>query len=188
MIAGETRMFRQIKSWQIRRRIARDVHRLGWATAAGFIPPIADFSYSVGFWKTANTPDLIVSGMAPEHAHNLFGCALEDIINGRLVPADGVSWRPEEAVHAIFRDVHPTQLRKAFLVAALNYARDQGQPPGQFRALQIVFPDRRGVFPWDAEFDQTYRPYQAALWEPCPEDAPDDWSLATRIVPAVEQA
>ena len=99
------------------------------------------YAYTVGLPKHQR-PELLVTGLPYERAADLLNCAAEHVVRigvprpGELLPLPG---RPAiEIVRVTEPGVH---LKVA---AALN-------GPG-FTALQLVYSDERGHWPWDAGF------------------------------------
>jgi len=64
-----------------------------------------------------------------------------------------------ENLSVMLVDVHPKFYRE-FLGTALWFYRSIGR---DFPVLQIVWPDKRGRFPWDADFDERTRDRQPVL-------------------------
>ncbi len=99
------------------------------------------FSYTTGFWVNARQPEVIMFGMKDEIAHNVFWDLFRDAKAGQGLPIGRRS-------DAVFGN-NPAY---AFLVAKRHYAGHLGWSrwfygSAEFTCLQIVWPDRAGVFP-----------------------------------------
>jgi hypothetical protein len=117
------------------------------------------FSYSTGFWLSAHHPELVMFGLKTDIAHDVFWGLFRGAKQGReLVPGR----RTQDAFAHL-----PAY---AFSVSSRCYADHLGWSRwfycgDEFPCLQIVWPDRAGVFPWEAGFDPEFRADQPDLTE-----------------------
>jgi hypothetical protein len=57
----------------IYQRIVEDIKNFGWTTISVFAGESEyQFSYTIGIFKSLNAPELFVSGIKGEHAHQIF--------------------------------------------------------------------------------------------------------------------
>ena len=117
------------------------------------------FSYTTGFWLSANQPELIIFSMKAEIAHDVYWDLFRDAKAGHQL---AVGRRTD----AVFANL-PAY---AFPVAKKHYASFLGwsrwfYAGGAFPCLQIVWPDRAGLFPWESGFDISFQPDQPDLTE-----------------------
>ena len=137
-----------------------NVREHGWFRTSVFEDEVGPgFSYSTGFWISGQQPELIMFSMKPEIVHdvfwNLFG-------EGKAVLTLPVGQRTD----IVFANL-PAY---AFPVAEIFYADYLGWSRwfyggNNFPCLQIVWPDRGGVFPWEAGFDTGFHDAQPDLTE-----------------------
>ncbi|QNN52334.1 DUF4262 domain-containing protein [Nocardioides mesophilus] len=107
----------------------------------------ADFGYTIGLSRYRGHPELIVTGipqLETTHPLNLMGERVRD--GERFAGGDLVDdLCPCTSLVALI-EVDPRKSVEYLLVANQVY-RNPGGPP--VRALQMVWPDQRGRFPWD---------------------------------------
>lgn len=142
-------------------RLLDDVKRVGWHTlhiqAEEGSPP---FSFTVGHFYKENHPEIIVIGLKPETAQQLLDIAALKIAGGkaRIEP------------HREYSDFTES-LSLRFIPVSLEHYREYlgyanwfyGSLPGPYPALQMVWPDKAGRFPWEPGFDTTFAPLQPIL-------------------------
>ena len=117
------------------------------------------FSYITGFWLSAQTPEIIVFSMKAQIAHDLLWDMFRD---GRA----GVKYPVAMRTNQIFANA-PAYL---FPVAKNRYREHLGWSRwfyggDDFPCLQLVWPDRDGLFPWEQGFDESFRQDQQDLTE-----------------------
>ena len=157
---------------KMRLHLEEVISRLGMAVQP--VRPSAttpDFAYSVG-QHAKGLPELIVFGIPPHPAAGLLYQLAAHI----------------EAEHAAGRTVGPglvelegfnmpTALIEVSADAASDYATQaHDRSNGQAKFLQAVWPDRAGRYPWQAGFDERYRPAQPIIGTP-PESTPPAHTL-----------
>ncbi|MDA2894097.1 DUF4262 domain-containing protein [Mycolicibacterium sp. BiH015] len=121
--------------------VLRDkARRNGWALQY-VEDPARPFAYTVGL-NDVDMPELMVTGLPPSTSSWLLRCVIQEAMLGApLVPGCRmcVDGGPEiEIVEVDHPDVH--------LCWAVNHAQ------GPIRALQVVWTDRCGRWPWSQEF------------------------------------
>lgn len=117
------------------------------------------FSFTTGFWVNANHPELIMFSTKDEIVRDVFWDLFRQVKDGRPLPIG-------ERTDAVFANL-PAY---AFPVAKKHYADFLGWSRwfyggDDFQCLQIVWPDRDGVFPWQSGFDHTFADDQPDLTE-----------------------
>jgi len=117
------------------------------------------FSYTSGLWVNAKSPELIMFGMKRETVHDVFWDLFRDAKAGRALPQGAKTGQ-------IFANL-PAY---AFPVAKRYYAEYLGwnrwfYAGDDFPCLHLIWPDRAGVFPWEAGFDKTFADDQPDLTE-----------------------
>ena len=140
------------------RKAIADVEEHGWHV----LKVLADsegpgFAYTVGLYHSFRHPELIVVGLPPEVAHNVLNIAGEAIRRGM---------RYSEAV----------QTSDLFEDRACRFRRmPEGQYPNYlgwdlwfydgpaFPALQLIWPDQEGRWPWEPTVDPGVREIQPVI-------------------------
>ncbi|UIJ45278.1 DUF4262 domain-containing protein [Sphingomonas cannabina] len=117
------------------------------------------FSYTTGFWRNAGHPELIMFGMKDETAHDIFW----DLYRGAVA---GIDLPVGKRAEGIFGNA-PAYV---FPVAKRHYKDHLGwsrwfYAGDEFPCLQIVWPDRTGLFPWEDQFDRSFENSQIDLTE-----------------------
>jgi hypothetical protein len=148
---------------QLRKRI--DQH--GWTVMGVFAdpeaqPPVPSFAYTIGLTENCQHPELVIMGLPPEVAQSILAGACERIKQGTLTCQDSASDdRVVEGYSVMFRTVHPNHLPD-YLRAARAIEGDD------VRAVQIIWPDPAGTFPWQTGADPDYAGHQMLLFDATP--------------------
>lgn len=116
----------------------------------------APFAYTVGLTEKGH-PEMIVFGMPHTTAHRLISLAVEQLLEDKLVIGEPVS--EIATCDMIFQHVEPS--RAADYIYQANDRAKRDLP-----AIQMVWPDRNGKFPWDADFEKEFEGKQIMLFEP----------------------
>lgn len=137
----------------------------GWSDISVFPTkesPGLPFNYTVGLTLSGH-PELIIMGMDNQQMHGVLSSACQAIMNGTVF----------ESGSYVATNVVLQQHRVAF-VAVTDVRNDEfpltmaERMYHEFSALQLVWPDSDGRFPWDEDFAEMYRDRQVLLgpWEP----------------------
>jgi hypothetical protein len=120
---------------QVMADLADTVETYGWAVRAvygeGARPP---WAYTVGL-HAQDLPELVVTGLPAEEAVSLLNDGAERLLDGLPAAPFGTGYELVELPHP---DVHLLQATALFGPA--------------FRAVQLVWADERGRWPWDPGF------------------------------------
>lgn len=145
---------------EIQANIARGIGKHGWAAQA--VMPTEDqpqdpFAYSIGFWRTFDHAELIVTGMRGDIAHALLDLFVEEHLRKGVIfeadrrypdllpgSAQGGAYPGE------FREVSKKN-RETMMSGAWRWNAYE-----DFPALQIVWPDPNGLFPWEKSYDRRF--------------------------------
>ncbi|ESQ88729.1 hypothetical protein ABAC460_14865 [Asticcacaulis sp. AC460] len=117
------------------------------------------FTFTTGFWVTHRAPEIIVFGLKAEIAHSVFWDLYRDIANGQTLP---LCSRSDELLgnhDAYLFPVHKTHYPEYLGWSRWFYAGDE------FPCVQLVWPDRKNVFPWEETFDATMAAKQIDISE-----------------------
>jgi hypothetical protein len=124
------------------RAIADLVNQHGWAIAD--IDGDAPFAYTAGLGRLLSHPELIVTGMPGSVAGPILHAAVRRIRDGHALRpgqrANGLIGVYDAIVVPVGRDQ----------LGMLAFARDYWLD-GEVQAVQVVWPDRGGRFPWDED-------------------------------------
>jgi hypothetical protein len=129
--------------------------------------PDTSFAYSVGFWKTLDSPECIVFGQPADLMHSMLWRVFRQIKGGAVL-ADGTRWSNLiEGFDCISRPVHPEQMKREHFNSALWYWGDPAERGDTLKAYQLFWPGARdGLFSWESGCSQIVREVQPTLYLP----------------------
>ncbi len=145
---------------QAEQNFVAEIRKHGWFDTHVFADAEGPgFNYSTGFWITANHPELVVFGLKHEIAHDVLWGLYEEAKNGSQLLQGARTNKPFAKVPAY---VFPVSRRfyKEFLGWSRFFYRGD-----DFPCLQIIWPDRQGIFPWEDGFDDAFENHQPDLTE-----------------------
>jgi hypothetical protein len=127
-------------------KLLDDVSTHGWHVIRVLEDQVGPgFAYTIGLFKNYGHPEVIAFGLPPERLHGLLNLVGDDAkAGGHRGPGD-VSAEFIEGYPCSFIEFPATAFREYLGYALWFYS---GAP---FPALQLVWPDKHGRFPWDAE-------------------------------------
>ena len=138
-------------------RILSDIRTTGWSLMAVLdYPP---FAYTVGLEHSFEHPEMIITGMPPTLACNILIEISKQIRRGRYFRA-GAILRGEEircSTNLLMGEVSARSRRDYMLCSQWLYASED------YRALQVIWPDTRGCFPHEPDFERRFRAHQPLL-------------------------
>lgn len=117
------------------------------------------FSHSTGYWLTTKQPEVVIFGLPSKTAHDIFWDLFRDARDGHPLK---LSTRTDRVFGNLPAYVFPVAKRfyTEYLGSSLwFYGKDD------FPCLQIVWPDRAGLFPWEIGFDPAFADDQPDLTE-----------------------
>lgn len=167
---SRVQLFRQQKLEPDEKKLVDDVEEYGCHIIQ--VRPnneIPGWSYTIGLHENFGQPEVIVVGLKEDTAHHV----LNEV--GRLFRA-GVAFDDRhrqgdllENVDCEFRAVEQRWLQ----AGVMGYANwFYGGP--QYPALQCIYPDLGGCFPWDDGFDESWRKRQALLCPNAPQSGVEE--------------
>jgi hypothetical protein len=137
-------------------QVHADVREYGWHVIhVGGAGP--EFAYTVGLYRTFGHPEVVVLGLPGGVAHRLLNAVGAEVRAGRAFAAGSASREILERFDVAFRPVPPEAHRGRLGWAVWFY-----DGPA-FPALQVVYPDRDGRFPWEAGVADGLRAAQPVL-------------------------
>lgn len=141
------------------RELMHNIETYGFQVTSVFDPKGKDpnFAYSIGIQKTTGKPEMIVFGMPPRTAHYLISTYFEQAKAGRrFVPSRPYGGFSKE--HRVF--VQPVLRGKYahYMAAADGYYGERG-----YQAVQLIYPDKQGRWPWNADVLPRFKLLQPVL-------------------------
>ncbi|HEX5054222.1 MAG TPA: DUF4262 domain-containing protein [Planctomycetota bacterium] len=115
------------------------------------------FSFTVGLWHNFEQPEVIVFGLPDEVAHDLLNAVADEADEGRRFLADSRHEGLLENYSVRFLAVPRSAYADHFGAASWAYEGEE------FPAVQLVWPDKQGRWPWDAEAREAFRCGQPVL-------------------------
>jgi hypothetical protein len=142
-----------------------DVEEYGWHVV--IIPEDDEgpaFAFSVGLSKNFGHPEVILFGLGIEAMHGIINLIGEEVRQGRRFSESQAASGIIEGFDLNFRPVSHDHYSE-YLGTASSYYKGTDYP-----ALQCVWPDRQGRFPWDTGFPESLRALQPSLAPSPPSD------------------
>lgn len=142
------------------KKVLEDTERFlnepGWMVMA--VGPGDDkpgFAYTVGLIHYDH-PEVIVFGLPPTTAHSILGDVAERVKAGEML-----------LPNSTWEDFTANGLPAKFIVAKTDDLNLCGRYFEEFTALQLVWPDKEGRFPWEPGWDKKFDAHQSLLgkWE-----------------------
>lgn len=155
------------------RLVIRDVNTSGWHIAR--VPPAGGhhgWAFSVGFEQTFHHPEVAIFGLPDDVQRALLDTIGQQLRVGRAFPNGHVDETLAPPYRCMFRGIDAAW-QAAVLPAASWFYGDR-----PFAAVQLFWPDRAQLLPWQAGFDPDLATFQPLLFHA---DA-----AAARIRPLVE--
>jgi hypothetical protein len=116
------------------------------------------FAYTVGFAVTYDHPEVVVTGVEHELAHAMLAAVAYEIAHGSKFTAGSHSSEILENIEVTFIDVVPEFFRELRIAQEFDGER--------FAALQCVWPDRAGRYPWDVRSGMAQQEQQPLFGSP----------------------
>jgi len=116
------------------------------------------FGYSIGLFKEFGHPELIIIGLDPESTGAIINNAKDEIEKGTKF-IEGINY-PDFLVEL---PVQFIDVKKGHYPDYLGYAGWYNNNSIDFPTLQIVWPDREGIFPWESGFNTSFKFKQPLL-------------------------
>jgi hypothetical protein len=130
------------------RKLLADIARVGWAVIGINAEEEGPaYAFSVGLFHTFSAPELLIMGLRIPTAMHLINDIGASIRTGRRFEAGG---RYEDIAEGF--PVEFTAVMKRHYRDYLGYAQWFYQGV-EFPVLQCVWPDKKGVFPWEPGYD-----------------------------------
>ena len=143
----------------IERRVLQDVENCG----CHVIKVMEDdagpgFAYSVGLFHNFDHPEILMVGLDLDLMHGVINNLMDDIRSGTLFDPEKRVADILEGFDCEFREVAVSHYRELLGCAIWLYRGTD------FPALQCVWPDMQGHFPWEAGFNPKLRDRQPTYY------------------------
>jgi hypothetical protein len=138
-----------------------NISKFGWHAALVLNDAPAAFAYSVGLQESLDHPEFILFGLKPETMHSILQCAVGEVRSGRRFESRGLY---EDLVQGYAIECRPVDesWHTRYLGYAMWHRRHVGET-GSLQAVQIVWPDKAGLFPWEPGCHVSARTLQPRL-------------------------
>ena len=143
-------------------KLVSDIEKYGFGVI--MVPQtdyLPSFAYTVGLWKSYKRPELITLGMPIDILHTILNTvAFEGVKKGKSIEM-GKNYRGVLEKHPVqFLTVDKRNIPDYF-GQAINYYQT-----ADFPALQLIWPDDKGVFPYETGFrEDKLRPvFTTSAW------------------------
>lgn len=114
------------------------------------------FSYTVGLTKTYLQPEIIVFGLPPSAAHGVIAAAVNIMEDNGAIPRMEPLQRVASGTGVIFVPIVNFGANEYMKACRARYG-------DEYRAIQMVWPDPSGLFPWEDGFDERFSAAQINL-------------------------
>ena len=142
------------------RKLVSDVNSVGWHVVGIHEDESGPaYCFSVGLYYTFNHPEIVVMGLPHSVAHKLINLAAGYIASGRVFRPHDRTDDLAESFTCSFVSV-AVEHYKEYLGYGLWFYRTLKQP---FPAVQLVWPDKQGRFPWESNYNERFFRLQRLL-------------------------
>jgi Domain of unknown function (DUF4262) len=117
------------------------------------------FTFSIGLALNYGQPEIIIVGIASNQAAQMINIVRDEAAKGKIYADGEVSSDILVNGNVCFVEV-PLRRYDEYLGTAIWFYRKSPRP---FPCLQMVWPDRAGLFPWDAECNPAFKRDQPIL-------------------------
>lgn len=138
--------------------IIRGVEKYGW-----FIPFFErearspEFGYTIGLWQTFQHPEIIMFGLKAQTMQQILNTAGSIVKAGGELPVLARYDQLLENADVMLLPILAEKDLRDYFGYGLWYNK------GIFPAFQIVWGDTANRFPWEAGFEERFRPYQPII-------------------------
>jgi hypothetical protein len=120
------------------------------------------FSFTVGLWHTFQQPEVVVFGLAEDVAHDLLNAIADEAADDRKFLADSRHDDVLVGYPVRFFAVPKSSYEDVLGSAVWAYEGDD------FPAVQLVWPDKQGRWPWDPDVREGFASAQPVLGRNAP--------------------
>lgn len=145
----------------MQKQIINFIGKYGWSAIGVFPEPETNnpgFTYTTGFEESYLHPEIIIVGLPDDVCHTFLGAMAEQIKKGVHFKTDTV-YDDLANLPVTFVEVSKKN-RDKYLCQTGYYYEDKGI---DFTALQLIWSDTLGVFPYEAGFEDKFKAMQPML-------------------------
>ena len=124
------------------------------------------WEHSIGFTERLGKPEIVVFGLDYDVSHGLIWAVFRAFAKGAAYHDRSVASGIIQGYDCQFRDVLPAYFEDYLFTARARHERRGSVYP--FRALQLIWPDERGIFPWESDCDPGIAALQPLLFQDRP--------------------
>lgn len=138
--------------------------------------PPYDYVYTVGFFLNLQQPEFFIKGLLSNSAGRMMNDLFKYVEQGaRIKEGDTLRYNFGEGEKKLVARYFPQRRYQDYLGWGCWFYRSllwRQDPVGEhkFPVLQLFWPDRRGLYPWDADCDPKARAIQTPVQEASRED------------------
>lgn len=141
------------------RKLLFDIETYGWhVVSVTEEPDTPRFVFTVGLYYRYSHPEILVMGLKQPTAHSLLHSMVEKIKNGEKFEPGALITDVASFPLALI-PIHTNHYRE-YLGYGMWFYQSLEMP---FPALQLVWPDRAGLFPWQNGYDGRFSKLQRVL-------------------------
>jgi Domain of unknown function (DUF4262) len=111
---------------------------------------LPSFAYTIGLWENYNHPEIIGFGLRIETLHEIINDIAVLIKKGDIIKLNQNYSELFESGRAEFIEVDNRNIIDYFGTAINHYDHEN------FKAIQLVWPDRNNKFPWEKDFEEVF--------------------------------
>jgi len=130
--------------------------------------------YSVGLWHTVRSPEVCMFGLRGRDMHAWVNAVGQQVRAGQPLAAGEQRLGVLDGFPVVARPVHPSW-HDELLTLAVDFYR------ATVPAMQLIWPDRHGRFPWEPGAGERCRTHQPRLWLPREDHPPDLWTRLAEL-------
>jgi hypothetical protein len=151
-------------------RVIDTVNRVGWMVMK-VAPNRGDpdpqwFAYTIGLPVTFGWPELICFGLELDAMLEILNNAVQELKSRPVTPSSGLILNEVLEIFPVRLGAFSSSCYGEYLGWALWFARFRGLKPEQFGCLQLLWPDKDGYFPCDADCQPEIRKLQTPIARP----------------------
>jgi hypothetical protein len=142
----------------------------GWSVVVvGEDLEVPGWAYSVGMWHTMRAPEVCMFGLRGRDMHAWLNAVGQQVRAGQALRANEERLGVLDGYPVVARPVHPSWQDEVLTLAGEFYR-------ATVPAMQLVWPDRHGLFPWQPGTGERCRSHQPQLWLPHDDHPPSHWT------------
>lgn len=148
-------------------KLIDDVAQYGWqvmkVASRTDEPELPPFAYTIGLTASFGWPELLCYGLKPDVMAVLLNSAVDELRCRSQPPAEGVVLHDVAEGFECRLTAVADHNRAGHLGFAIWFARYRGEDPADIKCFQMVWPDRNGVFPFEAGCSEGVKEMQPLL-------------------------